>query len=101
MTARRTLGAWSARWTLLGLVAIVSLSRLNAERGIALDTMPAHHIKAVPQERWAQVSVVKAMTSVSQLRIVAPDQTLLDVLQLLEGRDISQVPVAAGDRLLG
>lgn len=60
-----------------------------------------HQIKAVPQERWAQVSVGEAMTPVSQLRIVAPDQPLLDVLQLLEGQDINQVPVVAGDRLVG
>jgi CBS domain-containing protein len=60
-----------------------------------------HQIKAVPQEQWAQVSVGEAMTPVSQLRIVAPDQPLLDVLQLLEGRDINQVPVAAEGQLLG
>ncbi len=60
-----------------------------------------HQIKAVPQERWVQMSVGEAMTPVSQLRIVAPDRPLLDVLQLLEGRDINQVPVAAGDRLVG
>lgn len=60
-----------------------------------------HQIKAVPQERWNQVSVGEAMTPVSQLRIVAPDQPLLDVLQLLEGQDINQVPVVAGDRLVG
>lgn len=60
-----------------------------------------HQIKALPQDRWAQVSVGEAMTPVSQLRIMAPDQPLLDVLQLLEGRDINQVPVVAGDRLLG
>lgn len=60
-----------------------------------------HQIKAVPQERWEQVSVGEAMTPVSQLRIVAPTQPLLEVLQILEGRDINQVPVVAGDRLLG
>ena len=60
-----------------------------------------HQIKAVPQELWGQVSVGKAMTPVSRLRIVAPDQPLLDVLQLLEGGDVNQVPVVAGDRLLG
>ena len=60
-----------------------------------------HQIKAVPQERWAQVSVGEAMTPVSQLRTVAPNQPLLDVLQILETRDINQVPVVAGDRLLG
>ncbi len=60
-----------------------------------------HQIKAVPQERWSQVSVGEAMTPVSRLRIVTPDQPLLDVLQLLEGGDVNQVPVVAGDRLLG
>jgi Zn-dependent protease len=60
-----------------------------------------HQIKAVPHEHWAQVSVGEAMTPVSQLRIVAPNQPLLDVLQILETRDINQVPVVAGDRLLG
>lgn len=60
-----------------------------------------HHIKTVPQERWAQVSVGEAMMPVSQVRVVAPDQPLLDVLRLLEGSDVNQVPVVAGDRLVG
>ena len=60
-----------------------------------------HQIKAVPQERWAHVSVGDAMTPVSQLRIVPPDTPLLELLRLLEGRDINQVPVVAGDRLVG
>lgn len=60
-----------------------------------------HQIKAVPQERWNHVSVGEAMTPVSQLRIVAPTQPLLEVLQLLEGRDINQVPVVAGGQLVG
>jgi hypothetical protein len=41
MTARRTVGAWSARWGLLGLATIVSLSWLNAEYGMALEAMLA------------------------------------------------------------
>ncbi|MBX3330895.1 MAG: hypothetical protein KF722_10870 [Nitrospira sp.] len=32
---------------------------------------------------------------------MASDQPLLDMLPLLEGQDINQVPVVAGDRLLG
>lgn len=60
-----------------------------------------HQIKAVPQERWGQVSVGEVMTPVSQVRVVAPDQPILEVFQLLEGRDINQVPVVAGDRLVG
>ncbi|MGE0469976.1 MAG: CBS domain-containing protein [Nitrospira sp.] len=60
-----------------------------------------HHIKATPQERWAQVSVEEAMTPVSQVRVVAPDQPLIEVLQLLESQDINQVPVAKYGSLLG
>jgi CBS domain-containing protein len=60
-----------------------------------------HHIKAAPQERWAQVSVEEAMTPVSQVRVVAPDQPLLEVLRLLESQDINQVPVVKNGSLLG
>lgn len=60
-----------------------------------------HHIKAVPQERWTQVSVGEAMIPLSKVQVVSPEKSLLDVLRLLEGQDINQVPVAAGNRLLG
>jgi Zn-dependent protease/predicted transcriptional regulator len=60
-----------------------------------------HHIKAVPQERWAQISVEEAMTPVSQVRVVAPDQPLLEVLRLLDSQDVNQVPVAKNGSLLG
>jgi CBS domain-containing protein len=60
-----------------------------------------HQIKAVPQARWGQVSVGEAMTPVSQLRLVAPNQPILEVFQLLESQDVNQVPVVAGDRLVG
>lgn len=59
------------------------------------------HIKAVPQERWAQVSVGEAMTPLTHVRVVSPEKPLLDVLRFLEGQDVNQVPVAAGNRLLG
>jgi hypothetical protein len=41
MKAGKTRGAWSAHWSLFSLATIVSLSRLSAERSMALDTMPA------------------------------------------------------------
>ncbi len=60
-----------------------------------------HHIKAMPQERWAQVSVGEAMMPLAHVRVVSPEKPLLDVLRLPEGQDVNQVPVAAGNRLLG
>jgi Zn-dependent protease/predicted transcriptional regulator len=60
-----------------------------------------HQIKAVPQERWSQVSVGEAMTPVSLVRVVAPDQPLTEVLRFLEGQDVNQVPVMKNGSLLG
>lgn len=41
MTAGRTFGTWRACWGLLSLVSIISLSWLDADRVIALETVPA------------------------------------------------------------
>jgi len=60
-----------------------------------------HQIKAVPQERWPQVLVAEAMTPAAQVRTVPPGKPVLDVLRILEGEDINQVPVVDGDRLVG
>lgn len=60
-----------------------------------------HQIKLVPQDQWTQVSVGQAMTPSAQLRVVEPDKPILEVLQILEGEDINQVPVASGERFLG
>lgn len=41
MTVGRSFGTWRARWSVLGLATIIGLSGLSAERGLALETMPA------------------------------------------------------------
>jgi CBS domain-containing protein len=41
------------------------------------------------------------MTPVSQVRVVALDKLLIEVLRILEAQDVNQVPVVAGDRLVG
>jgi len=60
-----------------------------------------HQIKAVPQERWAQVPVADAMTPAAQVHTVPPSKPVLDVLRILEGEDVNQVPVVDGGRVVG
>ncbi|HAP39328.1 MAG TPA: hypothetical protein DCQ94_06155 [Nitrospira sp.] len=60
-----------------------------------------HQVKAVPQDQWSRISVSEAMTPSSQVRTVAPGTPILEVLQVMEREDINQVPVVAGDRLVG
>lgn len=60
-----------------------------------------HQIKAVPQERWAAVTVAESMTPAARVRTVAPGTPILDVLRILEGEDINQVPVVEGNQVMG
>ena len=47
------------------------------------------------------VSVGEAMTPSPQVRAVAPGTPILEVLQILEGEDVNQVPVVKGGQLVG
>lgn len=60
-----------------------------------------HQIKAVPQDRWTQVTVGEAMTPLATLRVVPPETPILDVLQTMEGEDVNQVPVVTAGQLVG
>lgn len=60
-----------------------------------------HQVKSVPRERWTTTSVGEAMTPANAVRITAPDRPIQEVLQMMEGEDVNQVPVVAGGRLVG
>lgn len=60
-----------------------------------------HQVKAVPRERWSQTPVNTAMTPFAGLRVVAPGTSALDVMRVMEGEDVNQVPVLEGGRILG
>jgi Zn-dependent protease len=60
-----------------------------------------HQIKAIPQSRWIEVSVGEAMTPTSELRTVSLETPIMEALQVMEGEDINQMPVVAGEQLLG
>jgi Zn-dependent protease/predicted transcriptional regulator len=50
-------------------------------------------IRHVPQEQWNSTPVERAMVPLSRLHVVAPQQSLNDVLPLMAGRDVNQLPV--------
>jgi Zn-dependent protease/CBS domain-containing protein len=59
-------------------------------------------IRHVPREQWPQTPVGQAMVPLERLHTIRPQQTLNDVLPLMTGRDVNQLPVVddAG-RLVG
>ena len=50
-------------------------------------------IRHVPRERWGSTPVEHAMVPVERLHVVTPQQNLNDVLPLMAGRDVNQLPV--------
>jgi Zn-dependent protease/CBS domain-containing protein len=58
-------------------------------------------IRHIPREEWEGVPVGQAMIPRERLHIVSPQQNLNDVLPLMAGRDVNQLPVVQDDRLVG
>src|SRR5947209_8009518 len=50
-------------------------------------------IRHVPREQWAHLPVSQAMVPLERLHVVSPQQSLNDVLPLMAGRDVNQLPV--------
>jgi Zn-dependent protease len=58
-------------------------------------------IRHVPREEWEQIPVGLAMIPRDRLHVVSPEQSLNDVLPLMAGRDVNQLPVVQDERLVG
>ncbi len=58
-------------------------------------------IRHVPREQWGQVTVGHAMIPVERLHVVQPQQSLNDVLPLMAGRDVNQLPVVQNGAVVG
>jgi Zn-dependent protease/CBS domain-containing protein len=60
-----------------------------------------HEVKAVPRERWGQVRVEEVMARPDRLATVSPQEDLVVALQKMDDANVAQMPVVAGDELLG
>lgn len=58
-------------------------------------------VRKVPRPNWDSTLVNEIMTPADQLDVVAPREDATDALRKLSGRDVSQVPVVQGGRLVG
>jgi len=58
-------------------------------------------IRHVPRDEWGQTLVGLAMIPLEKLHVVAPQQSLNEVLPLMVGQDVNQVPVVEDGRLVG
>ncbi len=64
---------------------------MQGEKLVGLITLS--DIRHIPREQWGQVSVGTAMIPLVRLHVATPQQNLSDVLPLMAGRDVNQLPV--------
>ncbi len=58
-------------------------------------------IRHVPRDQWEQTPVGFSMIPLERLHVVSPQQSLNDVLPLMAGGDVNQLPVTQDGRLMG
>ncbi len=58
-------------------------------------------IRHVAREEWPQTPVGFAMIPVDRLHTVLPQQKLTDILPLMTGKDVNQLPVVQAGKLIG
>jgi CBS domain-containing protein len=58
-------------------------------------------IVRVPRGQWASTPVGHAMREVEQIYTAAPEQPLVDVLEIMNAQNINQVPVVQDGRFVG
>jgi Zn-dependent protease len=66
-----------------------------------LGLITVHQVKNMPRADWPHTSVRQAMIPVAQLRWVAPEAEVGEVLALMDDGDVGQVPVVRDGHLLG
>lgn len=60
-----------------------------------------HEIKPLPKADWAQTSVQGVMRRLEDLRVVTPDTSAVECLEMMVRHDIHQLPVVSDGRLQG
>jgi Zn-dependent protease/CBS domain-containing protein len=72
---------------------------MQGEKLVGLMTLG--DIRHIPRARWGQVPVSQAMIPLERLHVVSPEQSLNDVLPLMAGGDVNQLPVVQNGALVG
>jgi Zn-dependent protease/CBS domain-containing protein len=60
-----------------------------------------HEVKAVPRERWSEVTVGEVLTPAEKLAVVAPADDLAGALQKMDDANVAQLPVVDDGQLVG
>lgn len=71
------------------------------KEGKLVGLLTLHHLKNIPQEEWAQVTVEQVMIPLSQLKWISPQATLWEALKEMDQDGVNQLPVIENGELVG
>jgi len=74
---------------------------LVEDAGTPLGLVSLSDVKQVPFDAWDATPVRSIATPMAKVETVAPESPVLDVLRAMAQRDVNQIPVRDGDRILG
>ncbi len=63
--------------------------------------LTAAQLVRLPKERWAVTTVRERMLPVAELPVAAPSMNLADAIELMDGEELSHLPVVEDGRLTG
>jgi Zn-dependent protease len=69
------------------------------DRVVGLLTL--HNVKAIPSSDWPTTTAAQVMIPVTQMKRINPDAELTDALEEMDVDGVNQLPVMAGDQILG
>jgi Zn-dependent protease/predicted transcriptional regulator len=69
--------------------------------GQLVGLMTVHALNRIPREEWASTSVQAAMLPRDRVHMTAPEEPVLAILERMQTEDVNQMPVVAGDRIVG
>lgn len=69
--------------------------------GQLVGLMTVHTLNRIPREEWASTSVQAAMLPRDRVHMTAPEEPVLAILERMQTEDVNQMPVVAGDRIVG
>lgn len=72
---------------------------VQEQRLIGLIT--PHEVRQIDREQWPQTSVQSAMRPIAQLRVVSPETSAVQALEIMGREDINQLPVVSNGELQG
>jgi CBS domain-containing protein len=74
---------------------------LVTENGHLRGLLTLHEVKGVPREQWGKVRAEEIMTPRERLVVVEPREDLLAALSRMDDAGVAQLPVVAGEELVG